>query len=119
MGFIRRGLKSERSVISTAILSLLAIVLTIWPVRAYSREFERQADAFAVAELRRLGIDPEVFAQALERLELSRNSVADSAASATEQDEDINKVHRKLLEYLASHPITADRIAAVRGVPSP
>ena len=86
---------------------------------AYSREFERQADAFAVAELRRLGIDPEVFAQALERLELSRNSVADSAASATEQDEDINKVHRKLLEYLASHPITADRIAAVRGVPSP
>ena len=86
---------------------------------AYSREFERQADAFAVAELRRLGIDPEVFAQALERLELSRNSVTDSAATAIEQDDDINRVHRKLLEYLASHPITADRIAAVRGVPSP
>ena len=81
---------------------------------AYTREFERQADAFAVAELQRLGIDPEVFAQALEELERSH----EGESGDTEHSDASDAVHRKLLEYLASHPITADRIAAIRGIPS-
>ena len=85
---------------------------------AYTREFERQADAFAVAELQRLGIDPEVFAQALEELERSHEGEFDAESGDTEHSDASEAVHRKLLEYLASHPITADRIAAIRGVPS-
>ena len=41
----------------------------------------------------------------------------ESLISATRNIAIPETVHRKLLEYLA-HPITADRIAAIRGVPS-
>ena len=85
---------------------------------AYSREFERQADAFAVAELQRLDINSEVLAQALEQLERSHKERSDAEPSGTEQNDETIGMRRRLLEYLASHPITADRIAAIRGIPT-
>ena len=83
---------------------------------AYSREHERQADAFAVAQLQALGIDPEVFAQALEQLERSHREGSEAEPPDAEATDKTNGVNRTLLEFLSSHPITSDRIAAIRAV---
>lgn len=58
----------------------------------YSREFEGEADLYAVNLLRRTGIDPESFASMLEKLEKSR----------PEKGKDVS--------YLETHPSTRDRI---------
>ena len=92
---------------------VLTLPLTVGQA-AYSREFEREADAFAVAELQRLGIDPDVFAQALEELERSHSGEPDESNDESLTDKSL-KVQRSILEFLASHPVTEDRIAAIRG----
>jgi predicted Zn-dependent protease len=63
----------------------------------YSREFEREADAFAVEKLRAAGIDPAHLARMLERLR----------AHAGEPD-------HPLIGYLQTHPPTPERIDAIR-----
>jgi Zn-dependent protease with chaperone function len=68
----------------------------------YSREFEREADAFAVAELSRAKLSPLLFATALERLE------------ADAQTED----HDSPWTWLATHPSFPERIAAARAAAS-
>ena len=64
----------------------------------FSREFEREADAHAVAVLRRAGIDPALLATMLERL----------TKSTGEPDP-------KLLHYLSTHPSTPERIETITG----
>lgn len=64
----------------------------------YSRDAEREADIYAVQEMYDAGIDPEgmaTFFEKLRRLQKSKPS--------------------KLQQMFASHPPTAERIAAVRG----
>lgn len=62
----------------------------------FSREFEREADAHAVEELRRGGLDPAHLARILERL----------SASHDEGDS-------KVMGYLRTHPPTPERIEAI------
>ena len=67
----------------------------------YSRDFERDADAFAAGALRARGIPPSVLADILGRLEqdaLGRRKGP----------------RPPLLDYLASHPATAERMAYLR-----
>lgn len=64
----------------------------------FSREFERETDAHAVAVLRRAGIDPAFLATMLDRL----------TKSTGEPDP-------KLLHYLSTHPSTPERIEAITG----
>jgi len=64
----------------------------------FSREFEREADAHAVDELRRGGVDPTHLARMLERL----------AATHDEGDS-------KVMGYLRTHPPTPERIEAIQG----
>ena len=91
---------------------ILTLPLTLGQA-AYSREYERQADAFAVAELQRYGIDPEVFAQALEQLERSHTGASESGSADGIVDKSM-QVQRSILEFLSSHPVTRERIAAIR-----
>jgi Zn-dependent protease with chaperone function len=68
----------------------------------YSRDFEREADAFAAAALRAQGIPPSVLADLLGRLEqdaLGRRKGP----------------RPPLLDYLGTHPATAERMAGLRG----
>jgi Zn-dependent protease with chaperone function len=71
----------------------------------YSRDFEREADAFAAAALRAHGVPPSVLADFLGRLEqdaLGRRKGP----------------RPPLLDYLATHPATAERMADLRA-PAP
>jgi len=66
----------------------------------YSRDFEREADAYAAELLRANGADTRPLADLLERLEAARGGPAPPPA---------------LLAYLASHPASAERIRRLRG----
>jgi Zn-dependent protease with chaperone function len=64
----------------------------------FSREFEREADAHAVEQLRKAGIAPSHLATMLERL----SSTHDEMSS-------------RVLGYLSKHPPTPERIQAING----
>jgi Zn-dependent protease with chaperone function len=66
----------------------------------YSRDFEREADAYAQALLRANGEDTRPLAEFLARLEAAHGGPGTSPT---------------LLAYLASHPATAERIRALGG----
>jgi Zn-dependent protease with chaperone function len=71
----------------------------------YTRDFEREADAFAVDLLRHKGLQPTDFAAALRKLQ---------SLSPFAQEED------GVTGYLATHPATAERIdAAERAAAAP
>ncbi|HEY7475854.1 MAG TPA: M48 family metallopeptidase [Vicinamibacterales bacterium] len=78
--------------------SLAAAAPTALLQAKYSRDFEREADSFAADRLRRNGIAPSCLADILERLERDRHASEQGGA----------------LEYLASHPATAERIQWLR-----
>lgn len=63
----------------------------------YSREFEREADAYAVECLRAAKINPGALADVLERLEKSQPKIGPD------------------FSYLSTHPSTPERIQAIRG----
>ena len=76
-------------------ISALASALPMLLVQLeYSRRFEREADAYGVALLTSVGVDPGHLADMLERL-----FSAGSEGSA----------------YLSTHPATEERVAAIRG----
>lgn len=68
----------------------------------YSRDHEREADQYAAALLRNNGQSPELLAGMLEKLETAHHA----AREAARQDP---------LDYLSSHPITRERVEALRG----
>lgn len=73
----------------------------------YSRAFEREADAFAVAALERQGIEPEHFAAILERLE--------QAVRCGDKGPDCEPEQQgELVGYLSTHPATAERVRRIR-----
>jgi Zn-dependent protease with chaperone function len=64
----------------------------------YSRDFEREADDYAARVLNRSGISTSHLAAILERLEATKKSEGGSSA----------------LDYLSTHPATAERLARLR-----
>lgn len=99
---LRSVLRSSTVAVLTAILfgdvggasSLIIAVPSALVYSSYSREFERDADAYAHAALRRRGLSPEAFASAMRKL---------SQASGANVDD---------WSYLSSHPAAAERIEA-------
>ena len=89
---------------------------------AYSRQFEREADAFAVDSLIAAGISPAALASILQKLEDHHTRRRDARESAelenSEQQAEESTENRSLLssfpDYLSSHPPTAERIEYVR-----
>ena len=67
---------------------------------AFSRDMEREADAFAYTQLHKLGQSPKDFAEAMRRL------IRSQALPTPADDKNI------LSRYLSSHPATEERIQA-------
>jgi Zn-dependent protease with chaperone function len=82
--------------------TLLAAAPTALLQAKYSRDFERDADAYAVSVLRVNDIGTEPLATLLERVDAA-----------------VDKMHKDpgvaMLDYLSSHPVTAERLEALRG----
>jgi Zn-dependent protease with chaperone function len=104
----RHGLRQlfQNSVIALAVtwflgdISALAAAAPTALLQAkYSRDFEREADAYALEVLRTNKISPDYFARVLERVETAAGGRVES---------------NRALAYLSSHPITAERIERVR-----
>jgi Zn-dependent protease with chaperone function len=81
--------------------TLLAAAPTALLQAKYSRDLERDADAYAVALLRINDISTEHFAKMLERIETSVTN-------------DGPRIGVAVLDYLSSHPVTRERLEAVR-----
>jgi Zn-dependent protease with chaperone function len=81
--------------------TLLAAAPTALLQAKYSRDFERDADAYAVSLLRFNNIGTEHFAEMLERIEASVEGKYKNPGVA-------------MLDYLSSHPITRERLEALR-----
>jgi Zn-dependent protease with chaperone function len=79
---------------AAAITSLAVTLPTVLLQSGYSREFEAEADAFAVQRMHQLGLSPRAFADMLALID--RNHV--HAGKGEKQD------------YFSTHPITAARI---------
>lgn len=86
--------------------SLLATVPTAMLAMRYSRDHEREADAFAVAVLRDNRLPPSALADALQQLEKVHGARRKQAVS--DEDED---------GFLSTHPMTRERIEAIRNAP--
>jgi predicted Zn-dependent protease len=88
---------------------LLTVPLMVGQM-AYSRDFERQADAFAIDTLLMAGISPDRLASILEKLEGS-SEVSDGQPRRNRED---GRWARDLFEYFSTHPATRERVAAIR-----
>lgn len=82
--------------VASVVLSFPAMLLQM----GYSREFELEADAFALNYLQENSIAPHYFAAILLRLEASRKK----------QQEESRQTERTLYRYLSTHPETSERI---------
>jgi predicted Zn-dependent protease len=76
----------------TSITSLAATIPTVLVEAKYSRNFEREADEYALQHLRAHDIAPHYFADILLRMENTRPSRGD------------------IPDYLSTHPATEERI---------
>lgn len=101
----RHGLRTlfQNSVISAVVIamtgdvsSLTVGIPTLLMESKYSREFEEEADAFAVKLMTEHGMNPKYFAGMLKKL-------------GGEHDEKTGKI----LNYISTHPATADRIKEI------
>lgn len=83
--------------------SLLATVPAMVMQASYSRDMEREADDYAVRMLRLNGLSPCLLGSMLDKLEAARPQA--------QQREAANG--GRVMDYLASHPATAERSAAL------
>lgn len=91
-------------------------------ISAYSRQFEREADAFAVDRLIEAGLSPIYLADILRKLEshhLERRDARESTgvesnAPQPEENAQNRSIPASLPDYLASHPPASERIAYIR-----
>ena len=81
----------------TSLTTLAAAAPALLLQAKFSRDFEREADEFALAYLARRGIPLEMFAAILRRMEEKRPEGKDAP------------------DYLSTHPATRERIARARG----
>jgi len=79
----------------TSVTSLAAALPTMLLQAKYSRQFETEADEFALAYLAKKGIPPDAFASLLKRLDRGEGTTAGTAAG---------------LDYFSTHPATRDRV---------
>lgn len=82
------------------ISSLVSGLSTLALQSHYSRDFEREADAYAVRAMRAAGRDPGALATMLERIEASHGSRSPAQSSPW--------------QALSSHPETAERVRRIR-----
>jgi len=86
--------------------SLLATVPAAMLSMRYSRNHEREADAFAVEVLRDNHLPPSALADALRQLEAAHGAGKGAAAADDEEE-----------GFFSTHPLTRERIEAIRNAP--
>ncbi|MDH5517250.1 MAG: M48 family metallopeptidase [Gammaproteobacteria bacterium] len=82
---------------------------------SYSREFEREADVFALEQLARFGISPRHFAAVMARLEdyyTEQSKKSERADQQTLQSDGLS-AKRSVSDFFSSHPATEDRIELI------
>ena len=84
----------------TSLTSLAAAAPTLLLQARFSRDFEREADDFALGHLARRGIPLEMFAAILQRMDEKRSGGKNAGKDAT--------------DYLSTHPSTRERIERAR-----
>ncbi len=109
---IQGSLLSAAVVVMVGDVSSVSSLVTALPVMltelGYSRDFEREADAHAVATLQAQGIDVEVFASVLARLDRALHC---EDAETCERAED-----PRWSSYLSTHPPTPERLRWIRAL---
>ena len=88
--------------------SIIALAPATLLQAKYSRDFEREADAFAADLLLARGIRPATLADLLVRLEASHRDTASPSKEAEEPGAP------SLLDYTSSHPATSERLEYLR-----
>ena len=96
----------------STVSSLVAAAPAFLVQTGYSRDFEREADDFAVASLRAAHISPACYASMLTRLENSRPA---RRAQAGKTDAKAGGSDLPLNDYLSTHPATAERLKRIAG----
>lgn len=86
--------------------SLLATVPTAMLAMRYSRDHEREADAFAVEVLRENRLPPSALADALQQLEDAHGARRKRSDRDDEEE-----------GFFSTHPLTRERIDAIRNAP--
>jgi Zn-dependent protease with chaperone function len=102
--------------------SVLAAFPTLLLDQKYSRDFEREADQYAIDMMRLNGASLEPMAELFEKFEAIRSgmAVADDGADEAPQPDvrrrrpDDARRTRDIADYLSSHPSDAERIARLR-----
>ncbi|WP_426417672.1 M48 family metallopeptidase [Aestuariirhabdus sp. LZHN29] len=93
----------------SAASSVLVAAPTLLLELSYSREFEREADQFAVSTMKELGIDVSDFSTMIVRLENSRRDSEAQSKDSLEDDRDSFNWD----DYLSTHPGGSDRIKSL------
>ncbi|MEO8143087.1 MAG: M48 family metallopeptidase [Betaproteobacteria bacterium] len=93
----------------TSLTSLAAAAPTLLLQAKFSRDFEREADDFALGYLARRGIPLEMFAAILQRMEEKRPGGANAGKNAGKDATD----------YLSSHPATRERMERAKALHAP
>jgi len=86
-----------------SITSLAATLPTVMVDASFSREFEREADAAALAWMKSAGVPPRRYAEILGRLQAQLDVRQGPAASG----------NSRVRNYLSTHPDTGDRIRRI------
>lgn len=93
-------------------MTKLAVALpTLLLQSGYSRAFETEADTFAFERLKAVGLSPALFADIMELMEKHRATL-DGKAAGAKGDPPSDTPHA--LDYLSTHPATAERIQRAR-----
>lgn len=73
----------------------------------FSREFETESDAYAIASMQRAGVPTRHLADMLEKLEAAHRQKADEAAVEEGKEGGV-------MDYISTHPPTRERVRAIR-----
>ena len=97
--------------------SIIALAPATLLQAKYSRDFEREADAFAADLLVAQGIKPARLADLLERIDASQRSKSSSSSSSSSSSDapaTESPQGSSLLDYASSHPATSERLDYLR-----
>ena len=119
-GILQQSALAAVIVAVTGDVSTVSSLVTAAPAflvqTGYSRDFEREADDFAVARLREAQINPTHFADMLARLEAAHSDRADKEDAAKTDVKAGAKTgdrNSPLNDYLSTHPATAERLKRI------
>jgi len=91
----------------SSVSSLVAAVPVVVTQAGYSRSFEREADRYAVEQLRLQAVDVSHFATILQKIEVSHR------CRGADEEECLRHVENQWEKYLSTHPATRERIEAL------